>query len=437
MFRFNNPDALMTLLIVLAAYCTVRAIENGSTRWLVGAGLVMGFSFLAKGLQPFTVLPALGVAFLVCGPGGWGRRLLQLLGAGVGIVVGAGWWVLAVDLTPASSRPYIGGSGNNTALGLAFGYNGVSRITGGAGNGGGGGGGGSFSGSTGLGRLFNSLNGGQIAWLLPTALVAVVATAVVTRRVGRTDHLLASLVVWGGWVVVTGGLLSFASGTIHTYYTVELAPAIAAVVAIGAVTLWRARAQRAARVGLAVGALATGIWSYVLLDRASDWHPWVRWVVLLASIAAAITLLVPPSRARRGLVVLAAVIGIVFPRRRFGRLRPGRRRYPADRIDPVGGSVHRVGLRRRRTWRTGWRGPDRRLRRPHRHRRLPRQDGRHGRVPGRDGHRSTGGTGTAPTGTGTGTAPTRDDRSAPHRHHSRGPAASAVVRPRTPRSSPC
>ncbi len=310
MFRFNNPDALMTLLIVLAAYCVVRAMENGSTRWLMLAGLVMGFSFLAKGLQPFTVLPALAIAYLVCAPGTWKRRLLQLLGSGVAIIVGAGWWVLAVDLTPASDRPYIGGSGNNTALGLAFGYNGISRITGSSGAAGGGGGA-NFSGSTGIGRLFNNLNGGQIAWLLPTALVAVLGSAVVTRRVARTDRLLASLIVWGGWIVVTGGLLSFASGTIHTYYTIELAPAIAAVVAIGTRTLWLARERVSARVSLAVGALSTGIWSYVLLDRASDWHPWVRWVVLVASVVAAALLLVPPGRARRGLVLAVAVFGII------------------------------------------------------------------------------------------------------------------------------
>ncbi len=133
MFRFNNPDALMTLLIVAAAYCVTRALENASTKWLLIAGAAMGFSFLAKGLQPFTVLPALAIAYAVAAPTSLKRRLLQLLGAGVAIVVAAGWWVLAVDLTPAADRPYIGGSGNNTALGLAFGYNGLSRITGGSG----------------------------------------------------------------------------------------------------------------------------------------------------------------------------------------------------------------------------------------------------------------------------------------------------------------
>ena len=394
MFRFNNPDALMTLLIVAAAYCTVRAIENGSTRWLVGAGLLMGFSFLAKGLQPFTVLPALALAFLVCAPGTWIRRAVQLLGAGVGIVVGAGWWVLAVDLTPTSSRPYIGGSGNNSALGLAFGYNGVSRITGGAGNGGGGGGG-SFSGSTGVGRLFNSLNGGQIAWLLPTALVAVLATAVVTRRVGRTDRLLASLILWGGWVLVTGGVLSFASGTIHTYYTVELAPAIAAVVAIGAVTLWRARAQQAARVGLAAGALVTGVWSYELLDRASDWHPWVRWAVLLASVVAAGLLLVPPGRARRGLVVVTALVAIVA-------LGGGSAAYALDAAGtPQTGSTPSAGPSTGSTFGGGAGGGAGRT--------GGFRGGAGGGFPGGAGGFPGGGTGAAPGGTGAttgGTAPT-------------------------------
>ncbi|MBE7187687.1 MAG: glycosyltransferase family 39 protein [Jatrophihabitans endophyticus] len=308
MFRFNNPDALMVLLIVLATYCTVRALEAASTRWLLLAGLVMGFSFLAKGLQPFTVLPALGVAYLVCAPTGLWRRVWQLLAAAAAIVVGAGWWVLAVDLTPAADRPYIGGSGNNTALGLAFGYNGVSRITGGSG----GGGGASFSGSTGVGRLFNDLDGGQISWLLPTAIVAVLGTLLVGLRRSRTDRTLAALIVFGGWLLVTGGVLSFADGIIHTYYTVELAPAIAALVAIGTVVLWRARATRvAARVALAIGALVTGVWSYELLDRTPDWFPWLRWVLLVVALVAAGLLLVPAARLRRSLVAVALVAGLV------------------------------------------------------------------------------------------------------------------------------
>ena len=152
---------------------------------------------------------------------------------------------------------------------------------------------------TGIGRLFNSLNGGQIAWLLPAALIAIVALVVASGRAARTDRTRAALIIWGGWLLVTGAVLSFASGIIHTYYTVELAPAIAALVAIGAVVLWRRRAELAARVGARrrrarhrAGGART------LLDRSSGWHPWVATLVLVAGVVAAIALLVPPGRVR-------------------------------------------------------------------------------------------------------------------------------------------
>jgi len=318
MFRFNNPDALMTLLIVAAAYCVIRALESAPSRswlnpWLLLAGVAIGFSFLTKGLQPFTVVPALGLVYLVGAPAGLGRRLGHLLGAAVAILVAAGWWVLAVQLTPAADRPYIGGSTNNNVLGLAFGYNGIGRITGNGGGGpsgrgpvGGGGGGPSFSGSTGLGRLFNSLNGSQIAWLLPAALVAIVALVLLARRAGRTDRLRLSAVLWGGWLVVTGLVLSFASGVIHTYYTVELAPAIAALVGVAIVSLWRARADVNARLTLATGVIVTAAWSYLLLGRAPGWNGWLTYVVVIAAVVCAAALVTGGRLlARTGIVALS------------------------------------------------------------------------------------------------------------------------------------
>jgi 4-amino-4-deoxy-L-arabinose transferase-like glycosyltransferase len=191
MFRFNNPDALMTLLMVLAAYFITRALESTATRWIVFAGLTMGFSFLAKGLQPFTIVPVLAIVYLVAAPTTIGRRIWQTLAAGGVLLLGCGWWLAAVALTPAADRPYIGGSTDNSALELAFGYNGLSRLSGG-GSGPGGGAGGSFSGSTGIGRLFNSLMGGQISWLLPAALLSIVALAAVAGRAGRTDRTRAA-----------------------------------------------------------------------------------------------------------------------------------------------------------------------------------------------------------------------------------------------------
>ncbi|HKB31547.1 MAG TPA: glycosyltransferase family 39 protein, partial [Streptosporangiaceae bacterium] len=118
MFRFNNPDALLVLLIVAAAYAVTRAIEDGRTRWLVLAGSLVGFGFLTKMLQALLVLPAFGIAYLVAGPPALGRRVWQVAAGGVATLVAAGWWVAIVQLTPASARPYIGGSTTNSVLQL-------------------------------------------------------------------------------------------------------------------------------------------------------------------------------------------------------------------------------------------------------------------------------------------------------------------------------
>ena len=161
-----------------------------------------------------------------------------MLGAGVAMIAAAGWWVALVELFPASARPYIGGSTDNSILELVFGYNGIGRLTGSNNNGNVGGGTGGFSsGETGLTRMFASEMGAQISWLLPAALVVIVVIGWLTARRPRTDPLRGSLIVWGGWLLVTGLVLSFASGIIHAYYTVALAPAIAALVGIGVVSL--------------------------------------------------------------------------------------------------------------------------------------------------------------------------------------------------------
>src|SRR5882762_3794196 len=116
MFRFNNPDALLALLLTVAAYCLMRATPAASWRWLLLVGVAMGFAFLAKMLQGFLVLPGFGLAYLLFAPTSWPKRVLHLLGAVGALIAAAGWWVLAVQLTPASARPYIGGSTDNTVL---------------------------------------------------------------------------------------------------------------------------------------------------------------------------------------------------------------------------------------------------------------------------------------------------------------------------------
>ncbi len=293
MFRFNNPDALLVLLMTAAAYATIRAIEAARPRWLVLAGVLLGFAFLTKMLQGFLIVPALAVAYVVASPTTVRKRLLHLLAAGAAMFGAAGWWVAIVALWPAGSRPYIGGSNHNSVLELIFGYNGFGRLTGSSNNGNVSGGTGGFSsGETGWARLFGSEMGTQISWLLPGALAGIAALAWLCARAPRTDRLRASLIVWGGWVLCTGIVLSFAAGIIHPYYTVALAPGIAAVVALAAVTLWRARSREAARWVLAAMVAVSAWWSFELLGRA-DWAPWLKWAVVLLGVAATIVVVLP------------------------------------------------------------------------------------------------------------------------------------------------
>lgn len=314
MFRFDNPDALLVLLMTAGAYCVVRATERAGVRWLMLAGTALGFAFLTKMLQGFLVLPAFALVYLVAANTSLGRRIVHLLAGGAAVVVSAGWYVALVALWPADARPFIGGSTNNSLLQLALGYNGLGRILGGSGNGGGGRGGGGFAGGnaafgggTGITRLFGASMGTEISWLLPAALIALVAGLWFTRRAPRTDLTRAALLLWGGWLVVTGVVFSYMQGTIHPYYTVALAPAIGALVAIGARELWRGRAQFACRVVLTLMIAVTGVWDYALLVRTADWLPGLRWLVLLGTGVAAFAVLLGGRLAGRAGVVVASL----------------------------------------------------------------------------------------------------------------------------------
>jgi 4-amino-4-deoxy-L-arabinose transferase-like glycosyltransferase len=314
MFRFNNPDALLVLVLVGAAYALTRALERGSTGWLVFAFSLVGFGFLAKMLQALIVLPAFGLVYLFAGPPRLGRRIWQLFLGGLALLASAGWWIAVVQLTPAASRPYIGGSQNNSLWNLMFGYNGFGRLTGNE-NGSVTGGGSSPWGITGLTRLFNSDFGGQIAWMLPAALLLLLAGLVFTWKRPRTDRTRAALMLWGGWLVVTSALFSFGKGIIHPYYSVALGPALGAVIGIGAVTLWTHRSAFA-QYALTVVFSVTVVWSYVLLDRTPAWHPWLRASLAIGGFLVLAAMLFWHVLGRRVAVAVAAgavVVALLGP----------------------------------------------------------------------------------------------------------------------------
>jgi 4-amino-4-deoxy-L-arabinose transferase-like glycosyltransferase len=310
MFRLNNPDALLTLLLIGSVYATLRALESPerAVRWLALGGALVGFAFLTKMLQAFLVLPPLALVYLIAAKPSVGVRLRHLLVAFGSMIAASGWWIAIVELWPASSRPYIGGSQHNSILELTLGYNGFGRLsgneTGSVGGGGGPGGGGAW-GSTGLFRLFNSEIGGQIAWLLPASLALLALGLWFRRSAGRTDRQLSGLIVWGGWLLVTGLTFSFMAGIFHAYYTVALAPAIAAVVAIGASLLWEHRTSHVATLGAAFVIAMTAAMSYTLLGRSASFIPWLKYVVGIAGVAAAFLLVLHRYLARRALVAVA------------------------------------------------------------------------------------------------------------------------------------
>ena len=311
MFRFNNPDALLVLLITAATYATLRAIENGRTRWLVLAGALVGFGFLAKELQAFIIIPVLAGVYLIAGPPSIGRRIGQVLAAAVAVILSSGWWVAAVELMPSASRPYIGGSQNNDLISLIFGYNGFGRLTGNeSGSVGGFGALGSRWGLTGWNRLFNSQFGGQISWLIPAAIILLGASLLLTFRRPRTDIVRAAFLIWGGSLLLTGAVFSFGQGIIHPYYTVALAPAIGALVGMGAVFLWQHRSERIARLALGAALAATALWAFVLLDRSATFFPALRTAVLVGGLALA-ALTVGLANASRKTALAVAALGVM------------------------------------------------------------------------------------------------------------------------------
>ena len=322
MFRFDNPEALLILLMIAAVWSMMKGLEDGRWRWLILTGVFVGFGFLTKQLQVMLIVPPLAVTYLAFGPRGWLRRVGQLFAALGAMIVSAGWWILAVELWPASSRPYIGGSQNNSILELTLGYNGLGRLNGnetgavvpgGGGNamegmGGPGGGGGGAWGETGWLRMFEPAQGGQIAWLIPTGLLLAVVALVLIGRARRTDPRRAYLVVWALWLLVTMGVFSFMAGIFHQYYTAALAPAVAAVVAGGAAVCWSRRDRLWVRIALGISVAIAAIWGHVLLGRTPDFVPWLRFAVLVVGLAAAVAMVF----VRRRSIAAAALVGAVI-----------------------------------------------------------------------------------------------------------------------------
>jgi 4-amino-4-deoxy-L-arabinose transferase-like glycosyltransferase len=128
--RDNNLDALLILLMLLAGWATIRAIETDRLRTLLLAALLAGLAFNTKALAAYLVVPGMAVAYVLCAQGSIRRRLVRLIAGGVVLAAVSLIWIVAVDLVPQSQRPYVGGTENDSELSLTFGYNGFGRVAG-------------------------------------------------------------------------------------------------------------------------------------------------------------------------------------------------------------------------------------------------------------------------------------------------------------------
>lgn len=356
MFGFNNPDALLTLLLTASGYAFLRSLEQKRPfLWLGLAGLFTGLAFNTKMLQGMLVLPAMVCVYLAFAKLPLIKRVAHLAYAAAVTTISTFWWSVVVWLTPASSRPYIGSTDDNNIWSLIFGYNGFGRFFGsGSGQGGapsggvpgrmsagssvtiqqmpamqggqaggptGGMGGGSgpggtgFGGETGIFRMFNSDFGPNIGWWLVLALGGGALVLWLMRRLPRTDRGRAAVVFWLLWLVIHMIVFSMTSGVIHPYYVVAMAPAVAALLGIGVPFLWAAYRRREAEAWvLPTVVLASTIVAIVMLNYASS-GAWLAWIVGTAGFAGTLGLayhIIQPSHTVRNTAIAAAAFALLL-----------------------------------------------------------------------------------------------------------------------------
>jgi 4-amino-4-deoxy-L-arabinose transferase-like glycosyltransferase len=350
--RNNTIDGTLALVLLLAAWAVIHACETGKLRWLLLSGVFVGLGFNIKMAEAYLVVPALVMAYLLCAPRKIWTRIWHLLLAVLVMLAISLSWAVAVDLTPPSQRPYVGSTQDNSELSLAFGYNGLNRIkiggnayegrqpragslnraTPAGGSPALGAGisgasqqssntdtgktskatnllpspfqagnnasnalaqfqGGPFgSGAIGPFRLFSVSLGGQIAWLLPFALLAIVALACERRFNFQKDREQLGLVLWGFWLVTMATFFTL-DASFHQYYMTEMAPGLCALVGIGLVVMWRQYRSRGWRGWLLpIALLGTAAAQIYMLMSYPSWSQWLSPLIGILTALVVITL---------------------------------------------------------------------------------------------------------------------------------------------------
>lgn len=309
-FRFNNPDSLLLLLWALTAYLAIRSVERQSIVLLHLCAAVLGLAFLCKQFQSWILVPAIILAFLLFGFGQLRTRLKHLTVAAIVMIMPATFWILAVEMTPESNRPWIGGSVRNSVLELTFGYNGLGRLTG----------------QTDLGAVnpkdFEGLVGSdasflrlltinyapEVAWFLPVAFVgAAILLADVLR--GTSSRIQAMVAVFSiTWFATTFAVLSFMTGDIHPYYTSMIALPMAILSASACTKIWQNRQRRPYLRGAAFLLLVCVFVSSGMLTWFQNWQQWPGFTTKIAALGVAVALFLPGAGRRSKVASVALCI---------------------------------------------------------------------------------------------------------------------------------
>ncbi len=343
--RNNTIDSTLVLVMLLGAWTVMRAAETGKLRWLLLTAALVGLGFNIKMLEAYLVVPAYGLLYLLAAPRRIWVRIGQLALAALLMLTISLSWAVAVDLTPAASRPYVGSSQNNSEISLALGYNGVQRLLGQFGFGGrnsgstsgnttrpfppagsggsgqppqgmSGNGGGMFNtGNPGLLRLFNEPLGGQIVWLLPMALLGMLALAWQRRPRFREDRQQQSLILWGIWLLTMAVFFSVA-GFFHQYYLSTLAPAICALFGIGVVVMWQDYRRSGWRGWLLpLALLLTALEQIHIVVSDPTWGTWLIPLIAIPCTLVAMILfaarLIPHLQLNTRVLVTALCLGLL------------------------------------------------------------------------------------------------------------------------------
>jgi len=316
MSRYNNPDPLMLLLMLVAVYLTQRSIASGRAKYFIWSAAALGLGFMTKQLQALLVLPSLGIVFLWWMPATWRTRIKHSATASVVVALTGGIWMIIVDLIPPDQRPYIGGSPKNSLLELTFGYNGIDRVIQ------------KNDGNTtnlvpsqfqqvesdaGPLRLLNPNYGQEIGWLLVCGLICTLIILLFWKLLPSIREARATAAVVTSWFIVTYLVLCFMGDQIHTYYTAALAPSLSMVIGIACDLYVRHRnTSQVIRWVSAIAVLGGASTSWLLLNSVVGWPSWLSTTVIAAGVLGASMLAVLAPN--RGLLMVGssfAVLGLL------------------------------------------------------------------------------------------------------------------------------